>query len=95
MLALRKDLPYVPHLNPRDEEIPRSLCLYEESFDELRLTWTPSAFVERVRWWLSETRLQEVNVPTASELTGVVLRESEIALAHFNQIVASRSPVQE
>jgi integrative and conjugative element protein (TIGR02256 family) len=55
VLALRKDFPYVPHLNPRDEEIPRSLCLYEESFDELKLTWTPSAFVERVRWWLSET----------------------------------------
>jgi hypothetical protein len=41
VLALRKDFPYVPHLNPREEEIPRSLCLYEESFDELKLTWTP------------------------------------------------------
>jgi proteasome lid subunit RPN8/RPN11 len=55
VLALRKNFPHVPHLNPRDEEIPRSLCLYEESFDELRLTWTPANFVERARWWLSET----------------------------------------
>src|SRR5260370_3955138 len=55
VLALRKDFPYVPHLNPRDEEIPRSLCLYDESFDELKLTWTPSAFVELVRWGLWET----------------------------------------
>ena len=55
VLALRENFPYVPHLNPRDDEIPRSLCLYEESFDELKLTWTPASFVERSRWWLSET----------------------------------------
>ena len=55
VLVLRKDFPYVPHLNPRDEEIPRSICLYEESFDELKLRWTPASFVERTRWWLSET----------------------------------------
>src|SRR6185437_11664534 len=55
VLVLRKDFPYVPHLNPRDEEIPRSLCLFEESFDELRLVWTPAGLVERARWWLSET----------------------------------------
>jgi len=55
VLALREDFPYVPHLNPRDEEIPRSICLYEEDFDELRLTWTPAGFIERARWWLSET----------------------------------------
>ena len=61
VLALREDFPHVPHLNPRDEEIPRSLCLYEESFDELKLTWTPASFVERARWWLSETAKGRLN----------------------------------
>lgn len=55
VLALREDFPYVPHLNPRDQEIPRNLCLFEERFEELRLTWTPAGLVERARWWLSET----------------------------------------
>ena len=55
ILALRSTFPFVPHLNPREEEYPRSLCLYDQSFDELKLTWTPAAFVERVRWWLRET----------------------------------------
>jgi len=55
VLALRKDFPYVPHVNPRDVEIPRSLCLYEENFDELKVAWTPARFVERARWWLCET----------------------------------------
>lgn len=55
ILALRSNFPFVPHLNPREEEYPRSLCLYDQTFDELKLTWTPAAFVERVRWWLRET----------------------------------------
>jgi integrative and conjugative element protein (TIGR02256 family) len=55
VLALRTDFPSVPHLNPRDVEVPRSLCLYEESVDELKLTWTPASFIERSRWWLAET----------------------------------------
>jgi Prokaryotic E2 family A/ThiF family len=55
ILALRADFPFVPHINPRPNEFPRSLCLYEESFEEITLRWTPAAFIERLRWWLSET----------------------------------------
>lgn len=55
VLALRPDFPYVPHVNPRDQEFPRSLCLYDQNFDEISLRWTPASFIERVRWWLTET----------------------------------------
>lgn len=55
ILALRADFPFVPHVNPRPSEFPRSLCIYEESFEEIVLRWTPAAFIERLRWWLSET----------------------------------------
>jgi integrative and conjugative element protein (TIGR02256 family) len=55
VVSLRRDFPFVPHLNPRGEEFPRSLCLFEETPDELKLTWTPAKFVERIRWWLAET----------------------------------------
>ncbi len=53
ILALRPVFPLLPHLNQRLEEFPRSLCVYDEPYDEVRLHWTPVAFVERIRTWLA------------------------------------------
>ena len=47
--ALRKDFPKSPHQNLRSYELPRSLCLYAESWDEVKLRWAPGPFVERMR----------------------------------------------
>lgn len=55
VLALRDDFPSVPHLNLKIEETPRSLCLYDEPFRDLKKTWTAARFVERVRAWLALT----------------------------------------
>lgn len=55
VIALRDDFPWVPHLNQREVELPRSLCLYELPYTTLRLRWTPTVFVERIREWLSLT----------------------------------------
>lgn len=55
VLALRADFPSVPHINSRLQEFPRSLCLYDESWDQVALRWTPTALVERIRAWLAET----------------------------------------
>lgn len=55
VLALRMDFPLVPHINLRSNEIPRSLCLYDKSFEEIKLDWTSVAFIERIREWLSKT----------------------------------------
>ncbi|MEW6531471.1 MAG: ThiF family adenylyltransferase [Thermodesulfobacteriota bacterium] len=57
VLALRKDFPKVPHLNLRESEFPRSLCLYDESYDELKISWTAVRFVERIRNWLRLTAI--------------------------------------
>lgn len=54
-LALRPSFPLVPHLNLRDQEFPRSLCLYDEPYSELRRHWTAARFVERIRHWLALT----------------------------------------
>jgi hypothetical protein len=54
-LALRPTFPRVPHLNAKFTEFPRSLCLYDKSWPEVALRWTPAAFVERVRYWLAQT----------------------------------------
>ena len=55
VLALRSDFPCVPHLNLRTQELPRCLCLYDRTWPELALRWTPAAFVERIRQWLALT----------------------------------------
>lgn len=63
VLALRADFPLVPHINLRDQELPRSLCLYEEGFHELRSRWTPSRFVQRIRDWLKLTAQGRLHRP--------------------------------
>lgn len=55
VLALRSDFPLVPHRNLRHEEFPRSLCLYDQSWEEVRSRWTAAAFIERIRQWLADT----------------------------------------
>jgi hypothetical protein len=55
VLALRNNFPPVPHRNLRNEEFPRSLCLYEQSWDEIRTRWTAAAFIEHIRQWLADT----------------------------------------
>jgi len=55
VVSLRPDFPRVPHINLRADEFPRSLCLYEEAWSQVSLRWTPAAFIDRIRSWLTET----------------------------------------
>jgi len=61
VLALRKDFPALQHQNQRFEELPRSLCLYDRPWCEIRITWTAPAFIERVRWWLKRAARDELH----------------------------------
>ncbi len=53
VLALRMDFPLLPHLNLRNSEFPRSLCLYNQGWAEEKLLWTPTSFLHRIHTWLS------------------------------------------
>jgi hypothetical protein len=55
VLSVRPDFPRVPHLNASEQDFPRSLCLHEERYDDLKLRWTAPNFVEGIRVWLRET----------------------------------------
>jgi hypothetical protein len=61
VLALRSSFPLVPHLNQRETEIPRSLCLSEEPWREVRLSWTPARFVEILRAWFAATARNDLH----------------------------------
>jgi hypothetical protein len=54
-LALRQDFPLVPHVFVTEQETPRRLCLYDQPFENEKLTWTPARFLKRIRYWLAKT----------------------------------------
>ena len=55
VLALRKDFPILMHQNQGVPGAPASLCLYFESTPAVMRTWTPVAFLRRIRWWLEKS----------------------------------------
>lgn len=55
VLALRDDFPRVTHTNVRSTEFPRSLCLYDQPWEQIAIRWTATGFIERIRFWLAET----------------------------------------
>ena len=59
--ALRRSFPKVPHLNLESFELPRSLCLYDKPYSDIKLRWTPIAFIERIRSWLADTATAELH----------------------------------
>lgn len=73
-LALREDFPIdAPHLNLRWHEYPKSLCLFDVPFEELRASWTPSRFIILIREWLRLTArgsLHAADQPLEPLITG-------------------------
>jgi hypothetical protein len=63
VLALRSDFPSLPHTNLRLFVTPKSLCLYDRTFEEVRTTWTPESFALRIQDWLSKSALGELHDP--------------------------------
>ena len=63
VVALRADFPTVPHCNATQKGSPRSLCLYDEPYEAVRLTWTPLRFMRRVHQWLSKTATGTLHLP--------------------------------
>lgn len=77
VLALRDDFPAVTHTNFRPVGSPRSLCLYDQPWSELALRWTATAYLERIRFWLSETAkgtLHQGDQPLEQLLIGSLYR---------------------
>lgn len=61
--ALRDDFPSVPHLSLTQEEFPRSLCLFEENYDDMKIGWSNNEMVMRIANWLSKTSMGKLHAP--------------------------------
>lgn len=60
---LRKDFPNTGHLNHTLQDEPTSLCLYFESWETIRRSWTPQKHLHRILWWLEQTALGKLHKP--------------------------------
>ena len=59
--ALRTDFPAVSHLFWTPAGEPRSLCLYEAPWVEVRLRWTGAGFLGDIARWLERTAVGELH----------------------------------
>ena len=59
--ALRTDFPFVPHLYWTPVGEPKSLCLYEAPWAEVRLRWTGAGFLGDIARWLARTAVGELH----------------------------------
>lgn len=50
--ALREGFPVTPHQNLSATPEPRSLCLFEEPYAELKIRWSAFGLIQRARDWL-------------------------------------------
>lgn len=53
--ALRIDFPEVPHLNPSRGGEPRSICLFQKTYDEIKHILNPTKILNQIRYWLEAT----------------------------------------
>ena len=60
-LALRADFPFTMHQNDVGEESYKDLCLYEETFDVVDISWTAERHIKRTRWWLEKAAREELH----------------------------------
>ncbi|MGK7898125.1 MAG: Mov34/MPN/PAD-1 family protein [Xenococcus sp. (in: cyanobacteria)] len=73
VVVLRDNFPKVPHINLSKEEYPRSLCLFDRPYEELKARWNAFFIIERIREWLTLTAkgiLHEKDQPLEPLLLG-------------------------
>lgn len=94
VLAMREDFPHTPHLNLNDFDFPKSLCLYELSWDEAKLGWTAAGFIERIREWLEKTSRGELHQDDQALEPFIITSHANIILPHgFTATKADRAAI--
>ena len=63
LLALRESFPLTAHTNPLSSDFPVSPCIDDRPWADAVLSWTPYAYIERVKWWFTAA--------AAGELAGI------------------------
>jgi len=96
VLSLRGDFPEVVHLNPVSWVFPRSLCLSDIPWHQLRLNWTPHGMIESLRGWLSRTARGENHQPEQTLEPPFLGEPSHLILpsTFFSSLPPAATPLQ-
>lgn len=62
VFALRKEFPELIHLNLWEFEKPRCLCVYDQDFQEGKINWRPSKFIEDISSWLYRSAYDKLHL---------------------------------
>lgn len=57
----RHDFPRVPHLYRTRKDKPKSLCIYDDPWSEVRMGWTGASFLADIARWLAKTAVGELH----------------------------------
>jgi integrative and conjugative element protein (TIGR02256 family) len=53
--TLRKDFPETLHRYCTLSNEPKELCLYDQPWSDVKITWTPQLFLNRILWWMKKS----------------------------------------
>ena len=59
--VMRDGFPTVPHLNLKEYETPKSICLYDQEWDVVNTSWTAASFIKRLRYWFCKSSTGDVH----------------------------------
>lgn len=61
--ALRSDFPSTPHMNLMKTELPRCLCIFDEDYEDMKISWSTPDMMFRISNWLTKTSIGELHNP--------------------------------
>lgn len=80
VFALRKNFPESKHQNSFFLGYPKSLCIYDKLFDELKISWSSGVFIEDIRNWLKLTAKDKLHQDDQQLEPFVLLDQGDIIL---------------
>lgn len=61
--ALRSDFPATAHMHLMKTEFPRCLCIFDEDYDDIKISWSTPGMMFRISNWLTKTSIGELHNP--------------------------------
>ena len=62
-ICIKRRFPNCPAFKFNANEFPRSLCLFEENYDDMKISWSNNELIVRIANWLSKTSMGKLHSP--------------------------------
>ncbi len=94
-LAIRENFPRPIHLNFEVSEFSScaSLCLYDQPWGDIKLTWTPRQFLNRIGEWLTKASQGALHAPNQALECFMVFSGITLVMPHALMQAVSNRPL--